>query len=149
MSEAFLIYIDRLKGGSEEEIDAHVAADYMELEDTELEFCGQIAFTGKAYMADDHLIIHLDVTAEAKMPCKLCNESKPVQVVLDGFYHTEPLENIREAIFDMKDVVRDAILLEIPSFYECDESMCEGRAEAQKFLKSKPQKDDFLPFADL
>ena len=148
VNETFLIYVDRLKGGNEETIDQTVPSTLIGVNEADLKFEGNLHFEGKAYIAEDHLVLHLDVEATAVLPCKICNEPQPLQIELHGFYHTEPMETIKSGIFDMHDVVRDAILLEVPPYHECESGAC--RQEAQKYLKSDVQKgDEYHPFADL
>ncbi|MDN3505237.1 MAG: hypothetical protein P0S95_06665 [Rhabdochlamydiaceae bacterium] len=155
MEDYFNIYVDRLKSGSEELISFSAAPTFMELTEDELLFNENIEVEGKAYLTEEHLILHLDISTKAIMPCKMCNEPKPYIVDIKGFYHTQDLDKIKSGQFSIADIVRDAILLDLPNYYECKLDSCEGRDIANKFLKSQEQAheiDDpevYHPFADL
>lgn len=151
MEDQFTIYIDRLRGGGEEIISAEVPPSFMQIDEEELSFPSPIVVEGKAYLAEDHLVLHLDIATEAIMPCKMCNVLKALPVKIEGLYHTQPLDEIKESLFDAAVIVREAILLDIPSYYDCPDEECEGRKTAKKYLKQEARDDGetYHPFANL
>jgi cytochrome oxidase Cu insertion factor (SCO1/SenC/PrrC family) len=77
----------------------------------------------------------------------------PINIEIDNFYHSEPLSEIKGAIYNFKDLLRETILLEVPSFAEC-EGNCPRRQEVSKYLKEpsddqQDSEDGYQPFADL
>ncbi len=153
MDDRFVIYIDRLRFGSTEEIALDLAPSFLGVDEPDLKFKAPVCVRGKAYVTEDHLILHLDIKTMASMPCKRCNAIKDVPIELKGYYHTVPLEEIRDHLFDMSETLRDDILLEVPAFYACEEGECEDLGYVKKELKSEGKKgeshDTYHPFADL
>ncbi|MCB1109577.1 MAG: hypothetical protein KDK64_01225 [Chlamydiia bacterium] len=145
MEHGLKIYIDRLTGERMERIEEHLGPEVMDVEEKDLQFHAPVALKGKAYLAEDHLIIQLKIETEACMPCAICNEFVKKKIVLKNFYHTEELVNIRGQVYDYSDPLREAILLEIPSYVECLEN-CPQRDELKNYLK---QGNTQFPFKDL
>lgn len=143
MQEQFKIYIDRLNGGQEEEISECFSSDFMTVSDGGLVFSNDIIVNGRVYLADSHLVLHLDIATKYKTFCKICNEDILAPLDLKGLYLTEEVENIPGRIFDMEQALRDAILLEIPMYSEC-EDRCPRRAELDAYLaKGKAPNNPF------
>jgi len=139
------IYIDRLGNGKVEKIKQIVPAEMMDVDEKDLQFNSPIHLIGKAYLAEDHLIIQLKIETKIKMPCLICNESIEKKIVIPSFYHTEAVANIKKRIYNCTDSIRETILLEIPSFIECMEN-CPKRVELKNYLdKGEIQ----FPFSDL
>ena len=137
MQEVFNIYIDRLNDGGVETIDAEVDPDFLDVSDGNLFFPEKVQFHGSAYLADSHLILTLDLSTHFQTYCKICNELIVLPFSLKGLYITEEVENIPSKIFNLKDSLRDALLLEIPLFSEC-EGGCLMRKDLNKFFKQDP-----------
>lgn len=135
MQEKFKIYVDRLSGGQEEVIKECFSPDFMDISDGTHKFPDDIFVEGKAYLADSHLILHLDIAARYTTSCKICNEDISLPLNLKGLYLTEEVENIPGHVFDMQNALRDSILLEIPMYSEC-EGHCPKRFEYSMYLKS-------------
>lgn len=133
--DRFNIYVDRLKNGHIEKIDETFSPELLKVEDSALSFEDSVLVKGEAYNAEDNLILNLNLSTKATMPCKICNELVKVPIELKNVYHTVPLEEIKGAIFSIADLVREDILLETPSFVECGEGQCSHRKEVEKFLK--------------
>lgn len=147
-----MIYIDRLKKGNEEKISFMIPPSFMEIDEEQLKFIDPIAVFGKAYLTEEHLVLHLTIQTSAQMPCKMCNIEKAYPVHIDNYYHTENLTAIQGGIFSMAPVIRDAILLDIPAYYACDIEECEGKQTTKKILKSRENQEDgesYHPFANL
>lgn len=153
LEEEFRIYFERLRHDRREQIQLETTAQFLAVNEPFLSFNDRVVITGEAYLADDSLIVHLDMTAQAVIPCTICNKPIQMEVKIPNFYHVEPLENIKSGFFDFKEVVREAILLEAPTFAECNHGSCPKRQEMAKYLADKRKKDDSEkgnhPFANL
>lgn len=154
-NEAFNIYIDRLRDGCVDSIDESFSTDFLDVCEEDLKFTETVKLKGEAYLAEAELILHFDIHAHGLIPCSICNEPVKVEIEVHNFYHTVPIAEVKSGVYDFKEVVRDAILLEAPSFAECDQGNCRSRTEIEKYL-AKPKSDEsnntentFHPFADL
>ncbi len=144
MQDAFYIYIDRLGDGEVEFLDAEVDSDFLEVTDGNLFFPEKITFQGTAYLAETHLILTLDISTHFQTYCKICNELIVLPFSLKSLYITEDVANIPQKIFDLRETLRDAILLEIPLYSEC-EGGCLMRKDLNKYLKQ----DSVLTFKEI
>ena len=150
--DAFQIYIDQLREGQQKKIHETVTVDFLNVLEKDLSFKKNVSVDGEAYLAGDMLVLHLSLAAVAVIPCSVCNEAVDVDITLPEVYHAEPLDEVKSGIFDFQDVVREAILLEVPPFAECNGGRCLKRMEIEKYLAS-PDKtigdEGYKPFADL
>ena len=145
MKNLLKIYIDRLGDGQTEKIEETVSPEMIDVMENDLQFRYPVLISGKAYLADDHLIIQLKIKTEAEMPCLICNERIEKKIAISSFYHTEEVANVKGHIYDYTDPMREAILLEVPSYVECMGN-CPKRTELKNYLdKGETQ----FPFADL
>lgn len=151
--EKLKIYIDRLKGGHTLKIEETLSPDFLDIGEEDLLFGAPVHLKGEAYLANEHLIIHLNIETTASLPCSICNDPILIPIVLKNIYLTEPLAGIKGAIFDITGEVRESILLQAPLFSECHHGKCPERENLKQFLKPQPRKpnDDIVhfPFADL
>lgn len=149
MTEQLKIYIDRLKEGQIEQIAEVLPPDFLDIHEEDLAFSEPVTLSGKAYLAEDHLVLNLCVKTEASIPCCICNELVKVPVVLDNFYHTVALEDISSPVLDYGADLREAILLQTPLFAECSGGNCPEREEVSKYFKQNSptanQKDGAVP----
>ena len=154
MEDEFKIFVDQLRDGHEKLIQESLSPKFMDVRENDLEFKKNIELNGTAYTADSELILNWNIEAEALVACAICNEKVPVAIQIDNFYHTEPLAEIKGAVFNFKDLLREIILLEVPAFAECNQGKCPKRQEVSKFIKEPTQdqtdeEDGYHPFADL
>jgi uncharacterized metal-binding protein YceD (DUF177 family) len=149
--ESCIIYLDQLKEDKKEKVDMTFSSTFLELEEEEIHFPEPLHISGEWYLTSTHLIIHLNIKGVATLPCSICNKPSFYPIELTGFYHAEPLENITSAIFDYKEIIREAILLEMPHFIECENGHCPERANMEKYLKKEKKKtsEETFPFSDL
>jgi uncharacterized metal-binding protein YceD (DUF177 family) len=149
--EEFKIWIDRLKEGDTQPLKATVSPAFLEIAESELQFPLPVEISGEAYLADIHLVIHLNASTKALMPCIVCNQMIETELKITDFYHTEPLSDIPGAIFDFGPILREALLIELPKYVECNQGHCPHRKGIDPFLKqTKTQGPDVhFPFADL
>lgn len=156
MEDAFIIYINPLKKGKVEAIDQQFSPEFLDVREEALEFNFDVAVKGEAYVADQDLILHLDIKTKATIPCSICNEPVNEDVEIKGFYYVEPLANIKSGVFDMSEPIREAVLLETPPFVECNQRKCPQRKKLEKYL-SHPREErengeeisEYHPFKDL
>lgn len=145
MENQLKIYVARLSDERTELIDETLSPDFIDVNEEDLVFNSDIKLRGKAYLAEDHLVIQLDIDTEAIIPCAICNEGVQKEITINGFYHTEEFDKIRGQVCDYTAPLREAILLEIPSHVEC-EGNCPKRAELKNYLQKG---ENQFPFSDL
>ena len=146
MSDIFKIFIDRLKGGQTQKIEETLDPSFLGLDEPELQFKTKVEVKGEAYLTDTHLVLHLKAHTTASMPCAICNEMISVDLRADNFYHTEDLDDIRSAVFDFKDQLREALLVEVPNRVECNLGNCPNREVIKPYLKTE---ETYFPFAKI
>jgi uncharacterized metal-binding protein YceD (DUF177 family) len=146
--ENLKIYIDRLKGGQTFKIDETLSPEFLDINEEDLLFERPVRLKGEAYLANEHLIIHLHVETQASLPCSICNDPVHIPVVIKNIYLSEPLVEIKGAIFDMTNEIRESILLQVPLFTECHNGKCPERENLKQFLKhtQKESKNDIVHF---
>ncbi len=151
MSETFKIYIDRLRGGTTQKIDALLDPAFLDVNEPDLRFAQPVRVHGEAYLTDEHLVIHLKAKATANIPCAICNTPTETEISVDNFYHTEMLQEIRSGVFDFTEVLREAILIEVPRTLECNQGKCPERETISPYLRNtkKSDKTTHFPFTDL
>jgi uncharacterized metal-binding protein YceD (DUF177 family) len=154
MEEEFKIYVDQLRDGHEKQIRESLDPAFLDVHEPDLEFEKNIELEGVAYTAEDELILHWNIKAEALVPCSICNEKVPVEIDIDSFYHSEPVAEIKGAVFNYKNLLRETILLEVPPFAECNGGNCPKRKDVAKYLKTSldnqtDEDEGYRPFADL
>lgn len=150
--ESFKIYVDQLRNGETKQVDEQCAADFLDVSEENLSYIDPVTIEGEAYLATDTLVLHFTLTAYARIPCSICNCPVSVEVKVDDFYHAEPVEDIKTGIYNFKEVIREAIILDTPLFAECNEGNCSSRKEIKKYLKQEEDsssEDRYHPFANL
>ena len=145
MNPTLKIFIDRLLGGATESIKESLEPDFIDLSESELEFPSRVEVEGKAYLAEEHLIIQLKIETEAILPCSICNTRIKIPLKIGSFYHTEEISGIKGKVYDYTPPLREGILLELPTYVEC-RGKCPERAKIEKYLS---EGDKQFPFADL
>jgi len=150
-ADAFNIYIDRLRNGKNQPIEGAFPPDFLGVDDEGLRFEKQVMVRGEAYIAEEDLVLHLAVKTEALLPCVMCSEMTPVEVSLESFYEAVPLSEVKGAIFDFRDCLREEILLQISHTVECQGGNCPARKEMTQYLKAETadEIEGYKPFADL
>jgi len=148
---AFKILIDRLKGGHTQKIDEEFAPTFLGADEPELQFRSKVKVKGEAYLTDEHLVIHLKAGTKVLMPCAVCNAMIEARLEADNFYHAQPIEEIRGAVFDYSEALREALLIELPKTVECNGGNCSGRMGLKPYLRSedRSEKTTYFPFAGM
>lgn len=152
--ESLKIYIDRLKDGQKQKIEETLPPDFLDVTEEELVFEDPVHVQAEAYLAEDHLVIHLNIETAACLPCCICNDTVRIPVIIKNIYLTEPLEEIKGAIYDCTNATRESILLQTPRFAECNSGKCPEREHVKKFINnnensSSEKEITHFPFADL
>jgi uncharacterized metal-binding protein YceD (DUF177 family) len=145
------IYIDRLKNDTTQKIEETLVPDFLGVQEKDLSFIHPIHVAGEAYLADDHLVLHLSIDTIATLPCSICNQPVQTPIHTHHLYSTHPLSEIPGIIFDLAEEIREIILLQTPAFAECSGGSCPERESVKKFFTSpEPQAHEVnFPFADL
>ncbi len=154
MQKIFQIHIASLSLEESYTCKEEISCDFLDIDEKDLSFEGKAPLSVKAYLTDDHLIIQLHVQMIATMPCNICNEKATSLIQLKNHYITKPLCEIKENFFDFSDELRQAILLEVPAFMECENGTCPKRDEIKKYYKetqaeSVKEDETYFPFEDL
>jgi uncharacterized metal-binding protein YceD (DUF177 family) len=152
--ESLKIYIDRLKGGQTQKIDEILSPDFLDIHEEDLLFKDPIKIQAEVYIADAYLVIHLTAETRAYLPCSICNEPVQIPVAIKQFPITQELSEIKGAIFDLEEKIRETILLQVPLFIECHQGKCPERENIKRFLKPDKESPDsgghhYLPFSEL
>ena len=123
----------------------------MEIHERDLAFQDPIDVEGEAYLADDMLVLHMDIKTAALLPCIICSELVKVEVFIPGFYHAVPLIEVKTGVYNFKELLRETILLETPSLAECCSGKCPQRQELKNYFKKEtssqgPEEEGYHPF---
>ena len=137
MGDEFKIFVLRLREGQKEKIEESFSPTFLDIHEADLAFTAPVNLEGEAELADETLILHFAIETEATMPCAICNEDVQVKLEIADFCSTIAVEEIKSGTFDFRDVVREAILLELPSRAECNEGNCREREVLAKYLRSE------------
>lgn len=143
----FAIFIDRLRGGQTYKIELKVEPAFLGPDEPELKFDTPVQIKGEAYLTDDHLILHCKAHTAVRMPCAVCNEMIEVKLEAKEVYHTEPIGEIKSAVFDFSEVLREALLIELPRTAECNLGKCKERGLMTPYMKA--QERTHCPFANM
>ncbi|HSX38785.1 MAG TPA: hypothetical protein VLE95_08200 [Chlamydiales bacterium] len=153
MQEAFKIWIDRLGNGCVQKIEESFDPSFLEIHEKELQFRSPVEVTGEAYLAEQHLVIHLNARTKASVPCAICNEMFDIELKTGPFYHSEELAVIPEAVFDFSLPLKEALLIELPRYFECCHGKCPERDALAPYLRPPQNREKetkiHFPFADL
>jgi uncharacterized metal-binding protein YceD (DUF177 family) len=147
--ESFQILVDRLKGGQTLKISESFDPAFLEIAEEELRFDAPVVVKGEAYLTEDELILHLKAATEAEMPCAICNKMIRRKLSIGDFYHAQPLKEIPGAIFDYKETLREALLIEVPQYVECG-GKCPERSSIAPYMRAEQRVEKtYFPFKDL
>ncbi|GAB4236861.1 MAG: hypothetical protein Tsb0021_16700 [Chlamydiales bacterium] len=153
MDERFVIYTDRLRDGKEEVIQETFDPAFLELNEGNVSFEHPVEVRGKAYLAQNDLILHLSVDTRVSVRCIICDQKVAVPIEIRDLYIDVPLDDVKGGTYSFQEDLRQEIVVEVPEYYECHEGNCPERKEIEPFLKD-PQKNEGederqKPFADL
>lgn len=135
MSERLQIFLEDLRGGEELDIDITLNPDKDTLEEPDFCFRAALNVQGRAYLADNELIVHYSLQTEALLPCKICNEWVTVPIELNDLIEVRSVKKIKNRVADLTETVRQQAMLEVPLIVECHQGSCPARKELNKYLK--------------
>ncbi|NNM44367.1 MAG: hypothetical protein HKM07_08530 [Chlamydiae bacterium] len=156
MADIFTIYTDRLKDGHVEKIDTDIPPDFLGIKEENLQFSENVHIHVEAYLADDHLVLHMSAKTHATTSCTICTQPLKSLVEMKNVYHTEDLKDLRSSLYSYKEILRETLLLELHPFVECNQGNCPERTTLSGFLKKKDNEVEkssacptYFPFANL
>ncbi len=149
MKEKLKIYIERIRDGNTEELAEKLSPAFMEIEEQDVSFKSPIEVMGEAYVTDDFLLIRMSIKTEALLTCALCNEEFSFPIDIEDMVQEEPLEEIRDGVYDLLPLIRENILLAIPFYPQCGIDSCKHRSEIEPYLKKERPPEETSPFKDL
>ncbi len=146
MLKKLSIYIDRLRDGGKELIEENLPSNFFGT-DENFYFTSLINMQGEAYLAGDHFVLSLGIELDVSLPCIVCNAWTPYSIHIKNFLHTESLEKIKNGLYDYSDIVRGAIFLEIPTYFECNKN-CPERIHLNSYLIKTSKKTDRIDLSN-
>lgn len=151
MSSPFQIWIDRLKSGQSQLINESFNPDFLDVREEELQLNSPVLVEGEAYLTESELILRLKASTNAMMPCAICNQMIRVELSVKDFYHTQPINEIPSGIYDYQPPLREALLIELPRYVECNQGKCPDRKIIAPYLRSekKVEENTHFPFSNL
>jgi len=153
--ERFRVFVEQLRDGHIEKLREAFEPLFLDVHEKDLTFADPVHIQGEAYLADEMLVLHMDIDTYATIPCLICNEPVKVEIAIKGFYHAIPIDEIKGSVFNFQELLRETILLETPNLAECNQGKCPQRKTVQKYLKNdadgskKSNEEGYRPFADL
>ena len=148
------IYVEQLRGGKTWTLDVVVPPDFLDVHESELVLSDPVRIEGEAYLAQDELIIQADLETQAQVPCRICNKPFKVPLRVEKWIHVEPIGNLKRGYYDIGEIVREALLLEVPYVAECHGGNCPSRQEIAGYLQTEPKPEcehdeGYNPFHEL
>ena len=125
------IYVQRLRDGQPDPLEEDIPPEVMEIEERELRFEDPIEVRGQCYLADDHLVVEMDLSSRAQMPCAICNEDVAIPLNVEGVRSLIDLDEIKTGVFDASELIREELLLVLPLRIECNDR-CPEREKLAK-----------------
>jgi uncharacterized metal-binding protein YceD (DUF177 family) len=132
----FKLNIHDLTIGSCKEIEGNFDSLFLlDNDEKELVFKDPVQLKILAVKTEDDLILTFNGSTFAYMPCKICNAMTQVALNVSDVSFTIPLNEIKGAVFNYMEYVREAFLLELPLTIECNNNECPERKNLSKYLK--------------
>lgn len=154
--ERFKIYVDRLRTGELEVVKESLSPEFLDVKEKDLSYEDPVELQGEAYLADEMLILRFAIRTFATIPCRICNKKVKSPISVPQLYHALPIDEIKGSVFNFKEILREAVILETPAMAECAGD-CPERAVIGRYLKNKKNRnvsddtDDggYRPFANI
>jgi len=132
----FLLNIHTLSENHPIIINKSFDPSFIDLDEKEIKFEDPIEIKGKIYLASDDIIINVSSRTYVKLPCSICNEPIKYLLVNKNYMHNQPLKTLNDSIYDYTEIIRQAVILELPAKVECNNN-CSERENIAPFLKKK------------
>ncbi len=151
MNSPFQVWIDRLKSGQTQLINESFTPEFLDLQEKELILDSPVIVKGEAYLTESELILHIKASTQATMPCAICNQMVHIELLIKDFYHAQPLSEIPTGIYDYQEPLREALLIELPKYVECNPGKCPERSVIAPYMRSekKTEENTHFPFSNL
>jgi len=152
MATSCSVLLDHVRDGRSVAICEDFDPVTLTLNDGELSFSNPVHVKGNCYLAEDLVVVQLDIEGSYHLPCSVCNQPVTILLILKNAYITKPLSECLGGKVHFMDDLRETILLEVSSFAECNKGHCPQRTQLAKYLKQQPQKtseDLYYPFDGL
>jgi hypothetical protein len=145
------ISVDSLQIQEKIFIKEDLSPEFLGVSEKDLQMDQPIHVEGQAYLSSDYLVINFSAKTYFQIPCKICNETVSLPLVEENYYDTVSLDDIKNGIYDFSEDLRQALLLKLPHFIECNNGSCPERNNIEKHLKktSKIKDDSYLPFENI
>lgn len=137
MEDRLRLYPESLHDGAVQEISEAIGSEFIDVNESDVAFRDLVTIKGRAYLAGDELVIDLRVETIAHLPCAICNQWCEFPICIDRWIHVVPHEKWKSGTYDYAESLREAIILEIPLRFECQNGNCPARNEYSKYLTNE------------
>jgi len=145
MKNDLQIHIDYLKNEYIYNFEKTIPFEELDIgQEKELKFIKPLLIEGKAYIANEFLILVLNIKFYVSLPCSICNEFFEKEFNIKNLTINEKLTKIN-SIYQYKDEIRNACFLEIPSYIKCSKK-CPEKNNIKKYLNVNKKN---FPFSNL
>jgi len=117
-------------------IDGKFDPSFLDVDEKEVKFKDPVEIKGKIYLASDDLILDVSAKTYVTMPCSICNEQIKYLLDIKNYIYTQPLTEITQANYDYSEIIRQAVILELPTKVECNNN-CPERENIAPYLKKE------------
>lgn len=152
MFQPCTIQLLQLSDGKPELLAISCDPKLLDVDEVELQFCDPVEIKGTVTLFGNELVLDLQAMTVARLPCLICNEATPIKLQVEQICHSVTLEELQKQVVDgqynFSEIVREALLLELPLTAECGGS-CPKRAEVSAYLVEGKRADRHQPFSDL
>ncbi len=131
----FLLNINLLKDGEPEKIlSGEYPPSFLDIDEPDLQFLDPVILEGTVVKTDKMLIFRFSFSTYAMIPCRVCNEVIKHKMTQKDILHTEEIQN---NLYDYTEILREEILIHVPSFIECNNDNCPEREKMPKYLANR------------
>jgi len=142
-TNALILYLDHLQPDEEMAVSYTIDPAFLDFNPKdEVQPSRPVVVEGTCSLVDDFVILNLLVKAFFSVHCAHCNEQFEYEVCIDHFAHQELLENIEQKKWNLSEIVREAIVLELPFFPQCGGKKCLHIDELRKYFHVQTQEKD-------
>ncbi|SCA64226.1 Uncharacterized protein SCG7086_CT_00040 [Chlamydiales bacterium SCGC AG-110-P3] len=152
------VYVDRLRGGGIQSLEAELGPEYLAVDDSEARIKASTRVTGEASLAVEELLIRFSAATSVHVPCTVCTRDVVVPVEVTDCCHVVSEDECPHGIYDVAPLVREELVMALPRFVEC-EGHCPERSAVNGYISDKESSasgrdtnepaDGYRPFADL
>ena len=136
------IYVDSLKHQDNISIDEELYSSFLNIIEKDLKIIYPVHVKGKAYLSSDYLIVNFSAKTYFEMPCRICSKNLLSPLETKNSYKAIDYNKIKNRVYDFSNDLREALLLKLPHFVECENGACPERKNIKKYLKNTSKKTD-------